>query len=46
LVCSDFGCGIISKKTNLSPRSYACDGTWNFYKNNWNKLPLITFEEI
>ena len=46
LVCSDFGCGIISKKINLSPRSHECDGSWSFYKNNWNKLPLITFEEI
>lgn len=46
LVCTDFGCGIISKKRNLSPRSHSCDGTWDFYRNNWAKLPLIAFEEI
>lgn len=46
LVCTDFGCGIISKKTNLSSRSHNCDGTWNFYRNNWPRLPLIAFEEI
>lgn len=46
LVCTDFGCGIISKKINLTPRSHSCDGTWDFYRNNWYKLPLIAFEEI
>ena len=46
LVSCDFGCGIISKKINLTPRSHSCDGTWDFYRNNWVKLPLIAFEEI
>lgn len=41
----DFGCGIITKESQVP---FFVDGkneTWEFYEQNYSRLPLITFEE-
>lgn len=45
LILIDNGCGIAWKgKQN----SYSCqvDNNWNYYADNWNKLPVTSFTEI
>jgi hypothetical protein len=43
IVLIDFGCGVVYKKPQVSKKING-DYTWNFYKNNWNKLPLVSYE--
>lgn len=45
LVLIDNGCGIAWKGQQ---NAYSCnvEANWNFYANNWNKLPLTSFTEI
>ncbi len=45
LVLIDNGCGIVSKKSQI-PSSLPCEADWNFYAQHWNKLPLVTYEQI
>lgn len=45
LVLIDNGCGIVWKgKQNL--KSFEVKDDWNYYANNWQTLPLISFDEI
>jgi hypothetical protein len=49
LILIDNGCGIVFNKTNteLNLKNFIDTGnTWEFYFNNWKKLPLTTFEQI
>jgi predicted O-methyltransferase YrrM len=41
----DFGCGIITKDPQVPIVVVDKNETWEFYKNNYTKLPLITFNE-
>ena len=41
----DFGCGIITKDSQTPVVVVDKNETWEFYKNNYTKLPLITFNE-
>jgi predicted O-methyltransferase YrrM len=45
LVLIDNGCGIVFK-TPTTKNKIEIGSTWEFYFNNWNKLPLISFEQI
>lgn len=45
LVLIDQGCGIITKLENQFPSSFS-KADWNYYVDNWKKLPLINFNEI
>lgn len=45
LVLIDNGCGIVWKgKQNL--KFFEVKNDWNYYANNWQTLPLISFDEI
>ncbi len=46
LVLIDQGCGVLTKETNKSRKQIATEYTWNFYKDNWRNLPLISFEDF
>ena len=49
LILIDNGCGIVFNKPNteLNLKNFIDTGnTWEFYSNNWKKLPLTTFEQI
>lgn len=41
----DFGCGIITKGTQVPAVYENKDNSWEFYKSNYNKLPLITYAD-
>jgi predicted O-methyltransferase YrrM len=41
----DFGCGIITKDSQVPVVVADKNESWDFYKNNYNKLPLISFNE-
>lgn len=41
----DFGCGIITKDLQVPLVVPDKNETWEFYKNNYTKLPLITFDQ-
>ncbi len=41
----DCGCGIIRKGNQIPIIFNNKTSTWNFYENNYKKLPLITFNE-
>lgn len=45
LVLIDCGCGIITKYPQ-EPKHFEVDNSWEWYSNNWNKLPLVRFDEI
>jgi len=45
LVLIDNGCGIVFK-TPTTKNKIEVGSTWEFYFNNWNKLPLVSFEQI
>jgi hypothetical protein len=44
LVLIDQGCGIVFKKQNNQNFNFN-KADWNYYVNNWSKLPLISFNE-
>lgn len=46
LCTTDFGCGILQKRTEQHKRKYPPVSDWNHYKANWTQLPLIRFQEI
>lgn len=47
IVTCRHGVGIIQKKPNDTVVPFHCDGTWQFYLDNWKKLPSVsTLEEI
>ena len=41
----DFGCGIITKDSQIPVIIENKNKSWNFYQNNYTKLPLTTFKE-
>lgn len=41
----DFGCGIITKDSQVPVVITDKNESWDFYKNNYSRLPLITFNE-
>lgn len=45
LVLIDHGCGVVTKGPQES-KNIAPNTTWEFYKNNWEKLPLVAFNEF
>jgi hypothetical protein len=45
LVLIDNGCGI-AWKGKQKPVGIEAGSTWQFYSENWKRLPLVTFEEI
>lgn len=45
LVLIDNGCGIIFNELS-SKEMIEVGEDWNFYSNNWKKLPLVTFKQI
>lgn len=45
LVLIDNGCGIAWKGTQSS-KNINVDASWDFYQENWKKLPLETFNNI
>jgi len=45
LVLIDNGCGIVCRGSQES-LNFIPINNWVFYKNNWQKLPLVTFEQI
>lgn len=45
LTLIDHGCGVVCKGTQ-EPKNIISSNTWDFYVANWNKLPLVTYNEI
>ena len=45
LVLIDHGCGVVTKKPQQGA-NMEIHNSWNFYKDNWQKLPLVTFEKF
>lgn len=45
LVLIDCGCGVIFKEPQ-EPTIIKHTNSWEFYKDNWKSLPLISFEEF
>jgi predicted O-methyltransferase YrrM len=45
LVLIDNGCGIAWKEKQI-PKNIETGSTWDFYQDNWKKLPLTTFNQI
>jgi SAM-dependent methyltransferase len=45
LILIDNGCGIVWKGSQISKNLKISDN-WKFYQENWNKLPLETFDTI
>lgn len=45
LVLIDCGCGVLTKGSQ-EPSNIAATESWDFYKNNWQRLPLVSFDEI
>lgn len=46
IVLIDQGCGIITKRKNKNLQDFNIDYSWEYYLKNWQKLPLISFEEL
>lgn len=45
LVLIDNGCGVVFKKPQQS-HQLQIGNDWNFYSENWNKLPLTSYNKI
>lgn len=45
LVLIDCGCGVV-QKTSQIPKNFTVINSWKWYSSNWEKLPLISFDEI
>jgi predicted O-methyltransferase YrrM len=45
LVLIDNGCGIVFK-TPQPPKKLDIENNWNFYKENWQELPLVSYNKI
>jgi len=45
LVLIDQGCGVVTKQNNPNPANFE-KADWNYYCNNYKKLPLIEFNDI
>jgi hypothetical protein len=45
LVATDCGCGIVTKKPQI-PFFTPHENTWEWYSNNWFRLPFIKYDEI
>lgn len=45
LVATDCGCGIVTKKPQV-PFFTPHENTWEWYSNNWFRLPFIKYDEI
>jgi len=45
LALIDHGCGVVTKGAQES-KNITVDATWNNYVSNWEKLPLISFNEL
>lgn len=45
LVLIDQGCGVLVKQENKNPIPFET-ADWNYYVNNWKKLPLIEYKDI
>jgi predicted O-methyltransferase YrrM len=46
IVLIDQGCGILKKNTTYNNKIHNNNYNWNYYANNFKKLPLITFEDF
>lgn len=46
LVLIDQGCGVLTKSKNQNTQQFNLEHSWDYYKSNWKKLPLISFEEF
>ena len=45
LILIDHGCGVVTKGTQ-TPKNVIVDTLWESYQSNWQKLPLISFDEF
>lgn len=45
LVLIDNGCGI-ARKGQQEYKSFEVKNEWNYYADNWKRLPLVSFDEI
>ena len=45
LTLIDNGCGVVYKKSQI-PLSLPIGNDWNFYSQNYSKLPMVTYSEI
>lgn len=45
LVLIDQGCGVVVKQPNKNPSNFE-KANWDYYVNNWSKLPLVSYKDI
>jgi len=45
LILIDHGCGVVTKGTQ-TPKNVIVDTLWESYQSNWQKLPLMSFDEF